>query len=54
MTDEGCALCGGETEKQEIDDDREAKIREHNPDLDGDDVHARVCTECGHVSYRRS
>lgn len=52
--EESCALCGGELVEEEIDEDREAKIREHEPDLEGEELHALVCQDCGHVSYRRS
>lgn len=53
MGEENCALCGGEMVEEEIEEEREEKLRE-NSDLDGDDVHALVCQDCGHVSYRRS
>lgn len=48
---EDCALCGGELEDHEVSDEREEKIRKNAHDIKGKDVHAKVCTECGHVSY---
>lgn len=48
---DSCALCGGELEEYEVSEEREERIRKNVPDLDGKTVHARVCTECGHVSY---
>lgn len=52
MADTGnCALCGGELEEHEVSEEREEKIRRNAPDLEEKTVHAKVCTECGHVSY---
>lgn len=48
---ETCALCGGELEDHEVTAEREEKIRKNAHDIDGKDVHAKVCTDCGHVSY---
>lgn len=53
MGDDQCELCGGELEEREISDEREAQLRENIPDLDGKTLHATVCTECGHVAYRK-
>lgn len=52
MTDT-CALCGGELEEEEIAADRQDKLREHDPELEEEDMHALVCQDCGHIAYRR-
>lgn len=55
MTGEECTVCGGDLVEEELDEERESKIRENSPGLEDDeDLHAFVCQECGHVAYRRS
>ncbi len=46
-----CPLCGGVLEDHEISEERENEIRKAGHDLDNKDVHATVCSECGHISY---
>lgn len=54
MAEENCALCGGDLVEEDIDEERETKIRGSSSDLEEEDMHALVCQDCGHVSYRRS
>lgn len=52
--DDTCALCGGELVEEDIDGDRQQKMRAHDPDLEAEELHQVVCQACGHVAYRRS
>lgn len=55
MAADECTLCGGDLTEEELDEERETRIRGNSPDLDADDgLHALVCEDCGHVAYRRS
>lgn len=54
MAEESCAFCGGDLVEEEIEEERESKIRRSSEDLGEEELHALVCQDCGHVSYRRS
>ncbi|MDY6777012.1 MAG: YgiT-type zinc finger protein [Candidatus Nanohaloarchaea archaeon] len=54
MAEEECALCGGEMVEEDLEDEREQKIRRNSEIEDEEDMHALVCQDCGHVAYRRS
>lgn len=51
---EACHLCGGTVEEEEVSADREAEIRERHPELPDDTIYARICQDCGHISYHRN
>ncbi|MDY6770820.1 MAG: hypothetical protein SV186_02555 [Candidatus Nanohaloarchaea archaeon] len=53
MSDDECAICGGEVEEEEIEPEKLERLQEDNEHLEGEDIHKLVCQECGHTAYVR-
>ena len=52
MTEE-CVICGGEMEEEEMDEDKERRIKDNAPHFEGEEFVKMVCQKCGHVSYHK-
>lgn len=49
-----CAICGGETKEQEIEEEKKDRLMKDNEHLENEEIHKVVCDNCGHTAYVRS
>lgn len=46
-----CVVCKGKTVKEKMEESKKKRLLDADKRLDEEELHKRVCQECGHIAY---